>query len=239
VAAYDRHWARVAAGAIRSLGKRWPDAAVSIADATAADAILDEAKRRDADAIVLGWRGHGAFRRMLMGSVSRSVVRGASCPVLVTRRRLHAVRRVVVGVDGSPNARRAVDLLARLAPGRGAEAIVIHAVEPMSLPSLRLMPAAIQRVLRKEGADDERERTNRAGRAVAAAAERLRAAGWKTRTAVRKGAPLVELLAAVADSDADVLVIGARGKSALERVVLGSVAEGALDRASVPVLIAR
>jgi nucleotide-binding universal stress UspA family protein len=240
VAAYDRHWGRVAASAKRALGKRWPEADVSIADASAADAILDEAKRRGADVIVLGWRGHGAFRRMLMGSVSRSVVRGARCSVLVTRRRLRGVRRVVVGVDGSPNSRRAVELIARLDPGRGAEALVVYTVEPMSLPSIRLMPTAIQRVLRKEGADEERERISRAERALASAAQRLRAAGWKTRTAVRKGAPLAELLSAAGASEADVLVIGARGAGEpVKHAVLGSVAEGALARASLPVLIAR
>lgn len=240
MAAYDRHWGRVAASAKRALGKRWPDANVSIADTSAAQAILDEAKRRGAEVIVLGWRGHGAFRRMLMGSVSRSVVRGARCSVLVTRRRLKGIRRLVVGIDGSPNSRRAIDLLAQLEPLRGAEAVIVAAVEPMSLPSIRLMPSAIQRVLRKEGTDDERERTARAERALASAAERLRAAGWKTRTVVRKGAPLAELLSAAADSEADVLVVGARGAGeAVKHAVLGSVAEGALDRAPLPVLIAR
>jgi nucleotide-binding universal stress UspA family protein len=110
----------------------------------------------------------------------------------------------------------------------------------MSLPSIRLMPTAIQRVLRKEGADEERERISRAERALASAAQRLRAAGWKTRTAVRKGAPLAELLSAAGASEADVLVIGARGAGEpVKHAVLGSVAEGALARASLPVLIAR
>src|ERR687898_898747 len=90
----------------------------------------------------------------------------------VARRRS---RRALLGPrDAPPNSRGAVDLIARLDPVRGAEVIAVSAVEPMSLPSIRLMPTAIQRVLRKEGADDERERTVRAERALAGAAERLR-----------------------------------------------------------------
>jgi nucleotide-binding universal stress UspA family protein len=54
---------------------------------------------------------------------------------------------------------------------------------------------------------------------------------------VRRGAPLPELLAAVATARADVLVVGARGASGVERLLLGSVAEGALARARLPVLV--
>jgi nucleotide-binding universal stress UspA family protein len=46
-------------------------------------------------------------------------------------------------------------------------------------------------------------------------------------------------VAGVAESDADLLVLGARGVGGLERLLLGSVAEGALDHARVSVLIAR
>ena len=51
------------------------------------------------------------------------------------------------------------------------------------------------------------------------------------------GRPLEELVAA--STDADVLVVGARGVGAVERLVLGSVAEGAVSRAPVPVLVVR
>ena len=50
--------------------------------------ILDEAIQIGASTIVIGSHGHGALRRVLLGSVSEGVVRGASCPVYVvpTRR---------------------------------------------------------------------------------------------------------------------------------------------------------
>lgn len=56
---------------------------------------------------------------------------------------------------------------------------------------------------------------------------------------VRLGRPLSELAAAVAETDAHLLVLGARGVGGLERLLFGSVVEGALDHARVPVLIAR
>ena len=66
-----------------------------------------------ADAIVLGWRGHGPIRRFVMGSISRGVVRGASSAVVVVRKSQH-VRKIVVGLDGSPNAARALTFVGRL-----------------------------------------------------------------------------------------------------------------------------
>lgn len=237
LAAWDRHWARVAASATRALVRRWPDAAVAIVDDTPADAILAEAKRRDADVIVLGWRGHGAFHRFVMGSVSREVVRRAATSVLVTRRRARALRHIVVGFDGSPSARRTIDLLARLAPPRGGLITVVAVAEPVTAPTLALMPRGVREVLHREAAAVERERMTRAERSLKGPVERLAAAGWKVRTAVRCGAPLTELLRVVETAGANVLAVGTRGNAAVERLILGSVAEGAINRARVPVLV--
>jgi nucleotide-binding universal stress UspA family protein len=54
---------------------------------------------------------------------------------------------------------------------------------------------------------------------------------------VRVGRPLEELLACA--RDADVLVVGARGVGAVERLLLGSVAEGLTARSPVPMLVVR
>src|SRR4029453_19521203 len=91
---------RLAENARRHLRRRWPEAEVILVNREPAEGILGAAKRFSADVIVLGWRGHGAFRRLLMGSVSRRVVEGSSGSVLVVRRRGGEVRRGVVGLHG-------------------------------------------------------------------------------------------------------------------------------------------
>lgn len=48
-----------------------------------AEKILDEAKRRETDLIVIGTHGRTALATALLGSVSRSVLHGATCPVVV------------------------------------------------------------------------------------------------------------------------------------------------------------
>ena len=102
--ALDRSAEVVAAGARRALSRRWPETDVTIVDTAPIAAVLNAAKRFEADAIVLGWRGHGSVRRILIGSVSRGVVRGATCAVLVVRRPQLNVHRIVIGFDGSANA---------------------------------------------------------------------------------------------------------------------------------------
>ena len=67
----------------------------------------------------------------------------------------------------------------------------------------------------------------------------LTRAGWRARGVVREGLPLVEVLREATASRADLVVIGARGTGGLARLLLGSVAEGVLDRSPVPVLLVK
>jgi nucleotide-binding universal stress UspA family protein len=50
-----------------------------------AETIVDVARKRDAQAIVIGAHGHGGAAEVILGSTTRSVVRHAPCPVLVVR----------------------------------------------------------------------------------------------------------------------------------------------------------
>lgn len=59
---------------------------VSVAEGVPAEAILAAARRHDSDVIVVGARGLGPVRRLLLGSVSDRVLREARRPVLVARR---------------------------------------------------------------------------------------------------------------------------------------------------------
>ena len=165
------------------------------------------------------------------------MVRQAPCAVLVVRGSARAPRRFLIGVDGSPHARDAVAFVAGLTLPRGGQARLLSVVEPVRLPSTGLMPARVRTLVESEAASLEREHVAAARRRLEAAQTRLARAGWRVKTEIRMGRPLEELVAA--SSDADVLVLGARGVGTVERLVLGSVAEGAVSRAPVPVLVVR
>ena len=234
--ALDRGAEKAAENARRTLSRRWPNVEIEMVDKTPVEGILHEAERFQADVIVVGWRGHGAIRRLLMGSVSRGVVRGAKCAVLVARRS-QRVRKIVIGFDGSPTARRALAFLGRLVPPRDGRVTLVTGMELMTAPSQGRVPGAgaIAREIRRTNTIRARTAT----KALNRAATQLQRRGWQTRTALVRGEPLRDLLGTVAAARAQLLVVGARGTSGVRHLLLGSVAEGALNQSPVAVLLAR
>ena len=230
---------RAALAARRALRSRWPDAEVAVVDRSPVDAILAEARRLDAKAVVVGARGHGSISRLVLGSVSLGVVRQVRTAVLVIKRPLPDVRHLLIGIDGSTYSRKAVELVARLAVPDAGAVTLIAVVEPVRPVSVGLLPSSIRGTIGRELAALEAERTQHAQRELDRAARRLKRAGWSVEAEVRTGTPLIELVGAAQDFRTDVLVLGARGVSGLERLLLGSVAEGALHRAPMSVLIVR
>ncbi len=237
--AVAKSFERLAASARRQLRRHWPEAEVIFVHRQPLEGILGAARQFSADVIVLGWRGHGAFRRLLMGSVSRRVVEGSPGSVLVVRRRSREIRRVVIGVDGSQNARRAVDFVARLDRGGLKQVTVVRVIEPIAVQTAGLLPSSVRTALRHSVGVLNRQLIRRARREVDSAAARLKRAGWHVQAEVRSGAPLAELLRVVEEKESDVLIVGARAASGVKRALLGSVAAGALNRSRVPVLVVR
>lgn len=238
-ASLDRAAEIVAENTAEALRRRWPDVRVRVIEGPAVGAIVQHAKKVRADVIVLGWRGHGALRRLMAGSVSRGVVRSAPCSVLVVRRAVSRVQNVVIGVDGSEQARRAIALVARLQKPTAGRVMLVTAADTLRMTSHSLLPSDVRGHVASEIAQINRRSVATARAQLNTAAETLRAAGWTTQTRVTALDPLKSLLAAVADTDANLLVVGARGVTGLKRLLLGSVAEGALDHSPVPVLIVR
>ncbi len=239
LAALDRQADLAARAARRALTRRWPEADIVIVDKTPVDGVLREADRFDADVIVVGWRGHGVTRRLLVGSVSRAVARRARSAVLVVRRRPADVSRIVIGLDGSANARRAVAFVASLRAPRRGEVTLFTTVERMGVPSQALVPARIRAGV---AADVERVNTDRVRTAKQAqdqAAGELRRRGWHVKLIATAGEPLRDLLATAVSVRAHIVVVGARGVGGVRQLLLGSVAEGVLNHCPATVLLVR
>ena len=117
--------------------------------------------------------------------------------------------------------------------------LLVTAAPLMSDPSNPLLPSEIRRTAASGVDSINRSRMTEARANLQHLAKGPQAAGWRVDVAVTNVAPLRSLLSAVGDSRADVLIVGATGTSQIERLLLGSVAQGALDRSPVPVLIVR
>jgi nucleotide-binding universal stress UspA family protein len=233
-------WLRQEAGRVqRRLRRRWADAEVVVVDPPVVKGIVEQARRQRADIIVLGSRGRGTLQSALLGSVSRDVTHEADCAVLVAKGKRRASRRLLIGLDGSVRSRRAVAFVRRLSPPPGGRVVLLAVIEPPSSRSIGRLPASVRTVLAAELSALDRERMTRARRELSRASRRLRRAGWAVDTAVRRGIPLAELLRAVSTRRIDVTIVGARGATGLERLLLGSVAEGALAHSPRSVLIVK
>ena len=233
-------WLRHEAARVqRRLRRRWPDAEVVVVNPPVAKTIVEQARRWRAQIIVVGSRGRGTLHRALVGSVSRDVTHEADCSVLIVKGKVRAPRRLLIGLDGSVRSRRAVGFVSRLRAPAGGRVTLLAVVEPTSSPSIRSLPASIRAVLLEELAARDRQRIARARRELSAATRRLTRAGWKVNSVVRRGVPLSELIKTASARHADVTIVGARGTTGLERLLLGSVAEGTLAHSSRSVLVVK
>ncbi len=199
-----------------------------------ASVILHEAAAGSADLLVVGHRGLGPFTAALLGSVSAEIVHHAACPVLVVRR--PSIERVVLADDGSAGARTAASVLTWpiFARSRVRVVTVSEAVPP------DIGAVTLGRVEKDLGARDRRVLAALAAAEalVAPTVGQLRAAGLTTEIEVRRGDPAHEIVRAATDWAADLIVMGTRGRTGLERLLLGSVARKVLQHAPCSVLIA-
>lgn len=187
-----------------------------------------------ADMLVVGSRGLGGFKGLLLGSVSHQVVTHAPCPtVIVPRREEHdarpaALSSIVVGVDGSPNSIAALQWAARRARGSAAtvRAVYVWRFPPIAMAPAPLGVAVPPPELIAEGAAEE-------------LAGFLAAAGLPSDVhvvpTIREGSPAQVLLDEA--RHADLLVVGARGHEGFVGLLLGSVATAIAHHAPCPVAV--
>lgn len=180
----------------------------------------------DAQMLVVGSHGLGGFRGMLLGSVALGVAGHASCPVAVVRRPPERSRGdVVVGVDGSAAGADAVGFAFAEASFRGAGLRAVHA---WNRPIAGGGPFALLDA--EETAQDERR----------VLAEAL--AGWSERYPDVKVTEQLEYGHPVdvlrdASAEADLLVVGSRGRGDLAGLMLGSVSHSLLHHAACPLVV--
>lgn len=170
--------------------------------------------------VVLGNRGRGNFDRLFLGSVSSQVALHAPCSVLVVKQPPRPIRRILLAVDGSKTADRALRFLLReLKPAKPGEieVMVLYVLPPFVSSDVAL------------GGINLAHRD----------ADRLEALGYCVREAYRPGDPADEIVAAAKTWRADLGVVGAKGMSAVTRFFLGSVSSKLTRHCPCSILIVR
>jgi nucleotide-binding universal stress UspA family protein len=205
-----------------------------IADGQVADAILRVAREDAADLIVMSTHGRSGIGRWIYGSVADRVLGLAQTPVLLvpagcthtwpTDRPL----RVLVPLDGSALADEALHWAVALADVLKADLHLLQAVEPPTY-------------LTTEGVmlSDPEPLLAEARRYLEGVAETLRRPERRVSFEAVSGWPAQEIAAVARQAGVDLIVMATHGRTGLARLVLGSVATGTVQRATVPVLLVR
>lgn len=183
-----------------------------------------------ADLVVVGAHGAGFFRDLLLGSTAFYLLRHSRIPVLVVKNDVHGeYENVLVGIDFSPEARRALSTALMMAPH--AEVTALNAVQ---LPfECRWRLTAI--------AEAERERYRR--QLIDAAREELTAfladvpAATHVRLIVEYGNAPQVIFQQAWQQHADLVVIAKHGRGSARGVEPGRVSRRVIDTTECDVLL--
>jgi nucleotide-binding universal stress UspA family protein len=198
-------------------------------------AIVDEADTLAADLLVIGSHGRSGFERLLMGSTAERVVRKSPCPVLVVPPQSAPpdegrFRQIVCGIDFSTASLQAFRHAIRTVAANGADVTLVHAIEmPPELHDSQIVAAYDVEAIRAAADVGTRARLEAIVAGDDAAHVCLHA------TAV-EGRAHREILKIATTRNADLVVLGTHGRSAIDRYVFGSNTDAVLRAAACPVL---
>jgi nucleotide-binding universal stress UspA family protein len=191
-------------------------------------AILDELRAQHADLAVIGGPGKRGLKELFTGTTAERVVRFADQPVLMVNQHPNGPYKfVLVAMDFSQGARRALEWACRIAPE--AEIRLIHAWQP---------PV--------KGREHERQEIDAANRRLREQEEQ------QLKAVIQEVAPALSLPLEIVDDEpysalrntigtfsADLLVLGTHARSRLSTAIVGSLAQEFLAAGPCDVLVAR
>lgn len=198
-------------------------------EGTAPDCILSLAQARKTDLIVMGTHGRRGYDRLVLGSVTNRVMRKTPCPVLAIcklahestgeeRHHIHHLNRILFCTDFSENSELALQYAVSATTEYNAELTLLHVLE--DVPS----PSRMEEVIAEFSKKLDKLISQEGRRAL------------KIKTAVRIGKPYQQIIQLVGEAQIDTVVMGVRGRGALDLAVFGSTTYRVLQLGTCPVL---
>ncbi len=201
-----------------------------VQDGLVTDLILSLAEARAVNLIVMGTHGLRGIDRLMLGSVTERVLRRARCPVLAVRKPAHHVtssvrdpepvhlRKMLLCTDFSDHAHRASEYAVSMAKECGAELTLLHVLEDVSrLPELESATEKVAVQLEESIAPKSRE-------------------GCIVKVMVRIGKPYQQIIQLAIEAQTDLVIMGVRGRGALDTAIFGSTTYRVIQLGSCPVL---
>ena len=214
-----------------------PRISCEVTEGLTVEEVLTRARTLPADLVVIGTHGRSGFERLMLGSVTERVLRKAPCPVLTVPPRATGAAaasfsRILCAVDFSDSSLLALQYALSLAQEADAKLAVVHVLE--GLPEAEAtQPAGFDvRGYRQELEDAARER-------LAAAIPDATRQFCAIEELVVSGKAYHEILRLAESRLAELIVLGVRGRGAIDLMMFGSTAQQVARQATCPVLTLR
>jgi nucleotide-binding universal stress UspA family protein len=214
------------------------DTRIAVVTGSPAREIVEYARRESCDVVALATHGRSGVQRWAHGSVADGVLHATSVPLLLVRpdERWAAaprdIHRIVVPLDGSPEAATALELAEPLATRFGVPVVLLRFVEPVvdfaagqgGMGTLDV--AGITESLLEAARTD-------LGKATAA----LRGHGITASAEVGMGPAAAGIADHAHRHPGSLVVMTTHGRSGWQRILLGSVARRAVQMVAAPILL--
>ena len=201
-----------------------------VQDGWVTDLILSLAEAQAVNLIVMGTHGMRGIDRLMLGSVTEKVLRRARCPVLAVRKPAHHVtssvqdpepvhlRKMLLCTDFSDHAHRATEYAVSMVKEYGAELTLLHVLE--DVPRSIDLESANEKVARQ---------------LEESIAPKMRK-GCIVKVLVRIGKPYQQIIQLAVEAQTDLVIMGVRGRGALDTAIFGSTIYRVIQLGSCPVL---
>jgi len=208
---------------------------LQVLSGNAAQVIATTAEKEKCDLIVVKSTDSASANTYLLGSTATNVVKHSTCPVLILRTSdtsAQEIKRVVIGVDGSASALKAIKTFAKQfkAASRSIEISLVHVV---SISGIWRFISPVEFIAAVE------DNLDMAAQMILAEADKALAdSGLKPADLiVKSGDPAQELMKTAEDLKANLIVVGAQGKVALDKFSIGGVSNKLSLHSQLPTLI--
>lgn len=239
---------------------------ILIAKGDPADRIRDLALEHRADMVITATHGKSGIKRLLLGSVTEKLIKTIHCPLLVLNTQKFdspassppdiRLKKIMVGCDFSQDSKLAFDYGLSLAQEFQAELYLTHVVKPSENLELKVSDyidvtppdyvkwrSSDYFEMQKRSMDQKREkfnqlRDNLEKQLYFMVPEESR--NWCTpKTTLLDGEPYKEMITYAQQEKIDMIVLGIRGHTLWEKLMVGSTTDRIIRQSPCPVLAVR
>jgi nucleotide-binding universal stress UspA family protein len=240
LASHREGWAKAYLSEVaKSLQAEGIPAELKVAFGRAEEGILDAAGQSNECLVAMATHGRSGWSRLLMGSVASQVLQKGQAPVLLLRPDRAAVRAsrppqtIIVPLDGSTLAERALPIATSLAGRLGAHLLLTRIVAAYSPAPTVVMGAGADDYVMIP-AEDADARRYLEGQVHALCSDHIDAV-----SVLGSGDPGGEVVKLASSTPECLVVMSTHGRSGFQRLMLGSVADRVVRESGAPVLVMR